>query len=37
MVNNLDTGVLLVVETSVKTVAEYQHIHSLTFEVLKVV
>ena len=34
---NLNTRVLLVIEATVETVAEYQNIHSLTFEVLTVV
>ena len=37
MLNNLNTRVLLIIETTVKTVAEHQDIHSLTFEVFTVV
>jgi hypothetical protein len=37
VVNNLDAGVLLVVEASVEVVAIDQNIDTLAFEILKVV
>ena len=37
VVDNLYAGVLLVVETSVETVAEHQHVHTLPLKILAVV
>ena len=37
MVDYFDARVLLVVETSVETVAEHKNVHPLTFEIIKVV
>ena len=37
VVDNLYTRVLLVVESAIEAVAEYQHIHTLTLKILKVV
>ena len=37
VVDDLDTGVLLVVEPAVKTIAEHQHVHPLPLEILAVV
>ena len=37
VMNDFNAGILLVVETSVKTVAEYQHVDCPTFEIVEVV
>ena len=37
VVNDLYTRVLLVVEASIETVAEYQHVHTLPLEILAVI
>ena len=37
MVDNLNAGILLVVETAVEGVAEHQHVDALALEILQVV
>ncbi len=37
VMDNLNSRVLLVVETTIETIAEHQHVYALTLEVFKVV
>ena len=37
MMDDLNAGILLIVETAIETIAEHQHVHALTLKIFTIV